>query len=480
MSSNLLQSTYEAPRLRPESTAYFWAVNFVVGLSGLMFGLDSAVISGGIDLIKIQFALNPDQEGWVVSSAMVGCIAGVVCAGSFSDRFGRKPALILVGLLFSVSLIGSALATDYMSLSLMRLLGGLGIGFSSVVSPMFLSEIAPSHSRGRMVSIYQLAITVGILLAFLSNALIVHYGGKASASEVTGWVGHLFVSEQWRGMFAACAVPSVLYTAAAFLLPESPRWLIKQGREALAHGHLTRFFGISDADREAAKIKSSLIGADGNVSLTALIGNSALRRPLAIGCILSAVGALSGINVIMYYSPKIFQSAGLGGNSAHTATVIVGIFNAVFTMIALLGVDRFGRRPLLLLGVSGVLVALISAGAMFYFKIENPWWILPPLLLHVAFFAFSYGPIGWIIISEIFPTRFRGRASSICIFCGWTSGFLLTQAFPRFLASFGGAGVFWICAAATFFALIFIWVAVPETKGKSLEEIELFWKGKNP
>lgn len=442
-----------------------------------MFGLDSAVISGGIDLIKTRFALSPEQEGWVVSSAMVGCIVGVSAAGSFSDRFGRKPALVLAGVLFSVSLFGSAFTPNHHMLAAMRLLGGLGIGFSSVVSPMFLSETSPPHLRGRLVSFYQLAITLGILAAFFSNATIVHFGTAASVPLTTGWIDRLFIVEQWRGMFAACTVPSLLYVIAALFLPESPRWLMKQARETRARENLTRLLGPDEAARELVEIRNTLAADEEDVSLVSLIRSTVLRRPLLIGCVLSTVGALSGINVIMYYAPKIFQSAGLGSNSAHTATVIVGIINAAFTVVALLWVDRFGRRPLLLLGVSGVLTALVTAGAMFYFQVENPWWILPPLMMHVAFFAFSYGPIGWIITSEIFPTRVRGRASSTCIFFGWTSGFLLTQAFPRFLATFGGAGAFWICAAVTLFALGFIWFAVPETKGKSLEEIQHYWKG---
>lgn len=457
------------------SLFYLWLVCLGVGMSGLMFGLDSSVISGGIDLIKIQFNLNPEQEGWIVSSAMVGCVIGVIFGGWSSDKYGRKPSLILSGGLFLISLIGSMLAENASFLAEMRLVGGLGIGISSVVSPMYISESAPARIRGRMVSLYQLAIVSGILLAFCSNAVV------NSLTENQGFFSHseffkkTFIVEKWRGMFGLCALPAFLNIACSFFLPESPRWLVKNGEEIAAQNVLNSLVGKCEAERQLTEIKQSIQETSQEISFLSLITSSSLRRPLLIGCFLSVFGSLCGINAIMYYSPKIFTSAGLGDNSAFIATVIIGVLNLLSTIGALLTVDHLGRRLLMLVGVSGVLLMLAAVGALFFFKVENPWWILLPLLGHVTFFAFSYGSCGWIIISEIFPTQVRGRASSVCLFLGWISGFLLAQTFPRMLTSFGGSGTFWIYGGCTLIALIFFWKSVPETKGKSLEEMDSFW-----
>jgi SP family arabinose:H+ symporter-like MFS transporter len=442
----------------------------IVGFAGLLFGVDTAVVSGAISMVKATFGLDADWEGWVVSSAVLGCIVGTAASGWLADRFGRRVILRLAGVLFLVSTVTSAVPPSALVLVLARIVGGLGIGIASVVGPLYIAEVSLPRLRGRMIAVYQLAITVGILMAFASNALVFRFGARI-AGDVR-FLRWLLVDQMWRGMLGACALPSLLFVLLILLVPESPRWLLKKGREAEASRVLARLLGTRDVRQELSVISRSLTAGAGSL---AELFSPRLRRPLVIGVLMTIFGNLSGINVIMYYSPKLLETAGAAPEGAMNGTVVIGVMNILFTLVAIALVDRAGRRPLLLVGVSGCAAALNTAALLFALRIESGLGLLIPLLAHVACFAFSYGAIGWIVISELFPTRIRGRAAGFVTMFGWGTGFLISQSLPRLLETLGGAGVFGIYGGATAAAVVYIAVMVPETKGKTLEEIERFW-----
>ena len=451
-----------------KTSLYIWMLCSIVGFGGFLFGIDTAVVSGAIGMIARQFGLSVDMEGWVVSSTVLGCVAGTVGSGWMADRFGRRSALRLAGALFLASTLGSAIVGSAAQLVIARILGGLGIGIASVVGPLYIAEICPPQVRGRMISLYQLAITVGILFAFASNAAILRWGA--------GWAGNhatlhwLLVAEPWRGMLGACAIPSALFVGLILLVPESPRWLfLKRGDTGRTMALLKRLLGADEAVREVEAIRASLAESQDQGSLRELFGKR-LRRPLIIGLGMTIFGNLSGINIIMYYAPKLLAASGADAQSALNGAVVIGVANCIFTFVAIALVDRWGRRPLLLGGVGGCAVGLLSAALLF--GRHGGLAVLLPVLLHVACFAFSYGAIGWIVTSELFPNRIRGRAAGLVTMFGWSTGFLISQSLPRMLAALGGSGVFAFYGISTAIAVLFIWSMVPETKGRTLEEIE--------
>ncbi len=460
-----------SPGTAPQAGWYLWSICFIVGLGGLLFGIDTAVVSGAIGLIRERFNLNADMEGWVVSSAVLGCIFGTATSGWLADLLGRRQILRLAGVLFLVSTAGSAVASSALTLVSARILGGLGIGIASVVGPLYMAEVSPPRIRGRLISLYQLAITIGILIAFASNALIVHFG--AAIARTFNALRWFLVTDMWRGMLGACAIPSFIFLVLILFVPESPRWLLKRGRKEQAEAILTRLVGEEEAKGEIREINRTLTEERG--SLSEVLSRD-LRRPLVIGIFMTVFGNLSGINAIMYYGPKLLTAAGAGMAGALDGTVVIGVMNIIFTFVAIALVDRAGRRPLLLFGVSGCAIGLNTAAVLFLLDLESGITILAPILLHVACFAFSYGAIGWIVTSELFPTRIRGRAAGFVTMFGWSTGFFISQSLPRLLETFGGAGVFGLYGVATAIAVLFIWVAVPETKGRTLEEIEMSWK----
>ena len=325
-----------------------------------------------------------------------------------------------------------------------------------------------------MIALYQLAITVGILAAFASNAVILRWGEHLTGGQaLMHW---LLVAEPWRGMLGACAIPSAFFVAMVLFIPESPRWIfLKRGDTGLAHNLLKRLLGEEEAAHEVEAIRASVVDDAQQGSWRELLSQR-LRRPLIIGVCMTIFGNLSGINVIMYYAPKLLAASGSDAQSALDGAVMIGICNIVFTFVAVALVDRLGRRPLLLAGVSGCAVGLLSAA--FYFS-RGGMLLLLPLLLHVACFAFSYGSIGWIVTSELFPNRIRARAAGLVTMFGWGTGFFISQSLPRLLATLGGSGVFAFYGSATAIAVAFIWLMVPETKGRTLEEIEQMFKPVN-
>ena len=451
--------------------SYLFFLVLVASLGGFLFGYDTAVISGTIGFVKEKFSLDAVMEGWYVSSALVGCLAGVSVAGYLSDRFGRKWTLILSGILFSVSGIGCALAASHTSLTVFRLVGGVGIGVASMLSPLYISEIAPPHMRGRMVALYQFAITVGILSSYFVNAGLLHFAQSSPASG-SGWMHWLFVEEVWRGMLGSETVPAIVFLVLLLFVPESPRWLVARGHDDLARQILTRIDGAEIADQEIRQIKESV--AHESESLRSLF-EPGIRLALLLGVALAFLTQVSGINAIIYYGPRILEDAGFTLGGALGGQVVIGIVNVVFTLVALWKIDDLGRRPLLIAGVSGIVVSLVVIGFLFKFNVTSGPWLLTFILLYIACFAFSFGPVIWVLLSEMYPTRVRGRAMSIATLALWAGTALVGQTVPWLLENLKPAGTFWLFALLCSPALYLGWKVLPETKGKSLEEIEQYW-----
>jgi SP family arabinose:H+ symporter-like MFS transporter len=451
---------------------YLAAISFVAALGGFLFGFDTAVVSGTLEYLRSQFSLTPVMEGIVVSSALVGCMMGALLAGSLSDRFGRKASLVVSAVLFLVSAAGCAVPPDVGWLIVARWLGGLGIGMASMLSPMYIAEVSPPHVRGRLVAFYQLAITIGIVVAYFSNVWLQWMSQHSLADLAAGPWRWMLVDEVWRGMFGIGALPAVGFLVSLFLVPETPRWLAKQGRWSEARQVLERIVGSREADRELGEIRQAL--GEETASLRQLL-EPGLRIALAIGILLPFFSQVSGINAIVYYGTTIFAKAGWELSASLGGQAYVGFVNVVFTLVAVAVVDRFGRKPLLLAGIAGLVLALISAAILFALELTN-WQLVAILMFYVACFAFSLGPIPWIIIAEIFPTRIRGRAMAVGTFTIWLTNTLVMLVFPTLRDEVGPARTFALFAVLVAPALLLTWLLIPETKGRSLEDIERSWR----
>ncbi|MFT3825296.1 MAG: sugar porter family MFS transporter [Chitinophagaceae bacterium] len=429
-----------------------------VAIGGLLFGFDTAVISGALQPIKLQFSLDTVMEGWLVSSGLAGCIAGVLVSGLLSDRVGRKKTVLLAALMFLLSAVGCAAASSVNLLIASRIIGGIGVGMASVISPMLISEFSPADKRGRMVAYYQLAITVGILMAYFSNALLVHYQ--------TQWN---IATEIWRPMFLVMSIPSIAFLLMLIKVPESPRWLVSIQQTAKAAAILQTVRSASEAEQELRDIQNAAQRATGK---SRSLLTPALRLPLIIGILLAVFQQFSGINAIIYYGPSIFEAAGLNSNNALLFQVIIGTVNLLATIIAIKWVDKYGRKKLLFAGLTGIVISLIICGFLFYTKQTGGPLLLVLMLLYIACFAFSLGPITWIIINEIFPTDVRVKAVSICTLMLWIAVWMVGQFVPWLLENTGPAFMFWIFALFSLVNFFFSWKVVKETKGKTLEEME--------
>lgn len=451
---------------------YLIFTTFVAALGGLLFGFDMAVISGVIPFVKEQFSLSAGAEGWFVSSALIGAILGVALSGELSDRHGRKKSLILAAVLFFTSAIGCALAPSFMILVLARILGGMAVGIASNVVPLYLSEISPAHIRGRLVTCYQLAVTIGILTAYLSNWGLQAFI-PAGQDIVEGSVfNFIFVQEIWRGMFSLEVIPAVLFFIGLFFVPDSPRWLLKQGREEEGKEILERINGEPEAQKQVEDIHLTLDQEEGSYKELLAPG---MRIALLIGILLPLFSQFSGINAIIYYGPRILNDAGLSISDALASQIIMGVAIVLFTFIAIWKVDQLGRRVLYLVGTAGAAVSLFLTGLCFYIDVNAGILLLISALSFLAFFSFSIGPLKFVIASEIFPNKIRGRALGISILTMWASDAIVGQLTPMFLEGFGTAVTFWIFAGFCVVAYWVIYVLVPETKGKTLEEIQFMW-----
>ena len=444
------------------TTKYIYLITLIAALGGLLFGYDTAVIAGAIGFLKTHFHLTAAMQGWAASSALIGCIFGAMIAGALGDWLGRKRALIISAILFTISAIGSAIPHNLTQFVIARMIGGVGVGSASLLSPLYIAEIAPAKIRGRLVSLNQLAIVSGMLIIYFVNAAIAGFGDDAW-NAVIGW----------RWMFASETLPALLFMALLFFVPSSPRWLTKQGREEEAFEILKKVNPFEKANIELNEIKATIAEETG--SLLQLF-RPGLRVALAVGIVLAILQQITGINAILYYAPEIFRKTGLGTNAALMQTVFVGAVNVTFTFVAIGLIDKIGRKALLLIGAGGMTIFLFLIGGAFYLqKFDGPW-VLLFILLYIASFAASLGPVVWVVISEIFPTKIRGRAMSIATVFLWTACYLVSQTFPMLLEKFGSAVTFWIYMTMSVVNFLFVLKIVPETKGKTLEQIEKSWK----
>ena len=449
--------------MQQQNSWYIYKATLVAAVGGLLFGYDTAVIAGAIGFMKTFYSLSDAMTGWVASCALLGCVVGAMYAGKLSDNIGRKKVLMLAALLFAVSSLGTAFAPNLNFFVAFRIVGGMGIGIASVLSPMYISEMAPAEIRGKLISIFQLGVVCGILLIYFVNA------GIAGLYDET-WN----ISTGWRWMFGSGLLPSVVFILLLFGVPESPRWLAKQRRTNEALDILTKINGSVKAQQELKEINAAL--AEETVLPLSELFRPGLRTAMIIGIVLAIFSQVTGINAIMYYAPEIFKSTGDGSDSALMQTVLVGIINVVFTLVAIKYVDKLGRKKLLLIGIIGMIICLLLVGGAFYLDMQKGYLVLIAILAYIACFAISLGPLTFVVIAEIFPTKARGTAMSVATFILWITVFIVSQTFPMLMGSIGNAFTFWIYMIMAVFAFLFVWKMVPETKEKTLEEIEAYFK----
>jgi len=524
---------------------YVCLLTAVAALGGLLFGYDTAVISGAIGFLQLHFDLDPQLwKGWAAACALIGCAAGAGAAGLLSDRLGRKKVLLVAAILFLVSALGTAFPPNFGWFVVFRIVAGLGVGAASITSPMYIAEISPARIRGRMVSVNQFAIVFGILVVYFVNYFVAGYGtavdqplvdqyvrqfgtavntrvvtelaakhyarvdpraldeffaehgGSADSQAVVLFLArhgvkvdqldvHLVNQDSvswnqrrgWRWMFGSGALPALMLLVLLFCVPESPRWLTKQRRRAEALAILSRVGGPEHARKELAEIEHAVAQESGSLGQLLLPG---MRVALMIGVALAVLQQVTGINVFLYFAPEIFKSLGSEIDAALWQTILVGTVNMSFTVIAIWTVDRLGRKPLMLIGYTGMGVSLLAIGLVSYLQRVEVW-VLTFILSYIACFALSVGPVTWVILSEIFPTKIRGRAMAIATVCLWGANYVVTQTFTimdehQWLKqTFHRAFPFCIYAFLCLVAVLFTWRYVPETKGKTLEEIERSW-----
>lgn len=455
----------------PPSTLYVWGIAVVAALGGLLFGYDWVVIGGARQFFEIYFHLTSSSAvGWANSCALVGCFAGSLIAGQLADRFGRKPVLLASALLFAVSSVLTGWAPVFSAFIAWRIAGGIAIGLSSNISPLYIAEMSPAGHRGRLVSLNQFAVVVGILLAQIVNWRIAapvpaHLSPAAS-------LGSWNVQFGWRWMFTAVAVPAVVFLVASLWIPESTRWLLTRNRHEDAMKVLRRVTGTAEtAEIEAAAIVAALRRDQTSASGWRGLLQPGVRRILLVGIGLAVLQQWSGINILFNYAEEVYRAAGLGGSQILLDIVITGAINLLFTIVAMAVVDRLGRRPLMLIGCCGIAVSHLLAG----FAYRAGWhgtYVLILTLCAIACYAMTLAPLTWVLVAEIFPNRLRSVGVSTAVSVLWISSFALTYSFPFINRAFGNAGAFFtygsICAAGAVFVFFF----VPETKGRTLEEIE--------
>ena len=456
------------------SSRYVILVCFVATLGGLLFGYDTGVISGAIEALTARFTLNDFMKGWASGCVLIGCAAGVLLVGPISDRFGRKIAMFLAAAMFLASAIGTAIPNNIWVFIVFRFLGGVGIGIASISTPMYIAEITPARIRGRMVAVNQIAIAGGIAAAAFVNYFIAQQGDQ-------NWL----IAAGWRWMFGAGIAPSVVFALLLLVIPESPRWLIENRREDEARNIMNRVGGAAFADAESASVKAALAEEKGTWGE---LFSAKLRRPLFVGIVLAILTQVTGINVFMYFVATIFKSMSqsTGVDAGLLQQVIINGSGVLFTLIAITMVDKWGRRPLMFIGTIGMGISLTAMGVLAQSAAApsaTSGMMLLFIILYIGCFGLSVGPVGWVILSEIYPTAIRGRALGLATFFLWVADYVVTQTFPLMDAEgsllvklFHHAFPFYLYAGFCVVLVLLVWRWVPETKGKSLEEIEHIWK----
>lgn len=453
-----------------KGTAYVIFMAAVAAIGGILFGYDTAVISGTTDIVRNQFSLSASGEGWYVGCALIGSIIGVLCAGSLSDYIGRKITMLISAAFFSISAIGCAVCGSFDALVAFRIIGGVGIGIVSIVSPIYISEVSPAKIRGTLVSLYQLAVTAGFLLAYLANWAI-DAGIDPSAAADAGLWSRMFNAEAWRGMLGSETLPALLFLFIIFFIPESPKWLIIKGKPSEATAVLSRILGSEDEINAEVETTCSSSGEDKG-SWSDLLKPGILVAVLA-GCAIAILGQFMGVNAVLYYGPKIFSEAGF--DNPMFSTVLVGLVNFATTVLAVFIIDRVGRKQLIYWGVSGMIICLMAIGTYFATggALGNGF-MLAFFLAYVFCCAISISAIVFVLLSEMYPNSIRGRAMSLAGFMLWVGTYLVGQLTPVLL-EWSQAGTFFIFAVMCVPYMLIMWKVIPETTGKTLEEIEEYW-----
>jgi len=440
------------------STGYIVFLATIVAISGFLLGFNTAVISGVLVFLRAEFALSNVTTEIATSAILLGCLLGAAGASLIGDRFGRRKSLLFTAVLFACSTVMTALATSVTVFSLGRLAGGLAIGLASVLTPVYISEIAPARNRGTLVSMNQMAIVVGILIAYLVNW---SFAG----------LGH----SSWRWMLGVAVIPALILFFGLLAVPESPRWLITHGHSEKGRQVLTRFLGGAEADTQLAQMEQAAQGEQGSWSE---VFARPMRRPLTIALGLAILCQITGVNAVLYYGSILISEhlQGQSTNSALLTSVIIGCANLVSTLLAMRFLDRWGRRPMLLTASGGMAISLAILIFAFHGSGLSTWVVLGSIISYTAFFAFGMGPVPWVVISEIFPNKIRGRAASVATSALWSGTLLVTFTFLTLIRALGVSGTFAIFAFLSAFSFVFIWIMVPETRGKTLEEIQQQWE----
>ena len=449
---------------------FLFGITLISAMGGLLFGYDFVVIGGAKPFYERFFNITESAhlQGWAMSSALIGCLVGAGFSGYMSDKFGRKKPLILSAFLFTVSAIGTGAVSNFTPFVIYRLAGGLGIGLASALSPMYIAEVSPAAIRGRLVSVNQLTIVIGILAAQIVNYFIAQEVPQSATDQMIleSWNGQM----GWRWMFWAETFPAVAFLVLAFFIPESPRFLVKINNETKALQVLSNVGGKEYAQKEVNNIRATLQQGNVNIKISELWSKK-VSPVIIIGLVLAVFQQWCGINVIFNYAEEIFSAAGYSVSDMLLNIVITGIVNLVFTFVAMRTVDRWGRRKLMITGSLGLALIYFMLGGCYFFGLQGiP--VLIMVILAIAIYAMSLAPITWVILSEIFPNRIRGMAMAVATTALWVACFVLTYTFPILNEVLNASGTFWVYAAVCLAGFLFIFKKLPETKGKSLEEVE--------
>jgi len=458
---------------------YLIFLSMVAALGGFLFGYDAAVISGTISQVTSRFSLDEIQVGWFVGCALIGSIIGVLMAGKLSDHWGRKVTMLVAAVFFSVSGIVCASVNSFDQLVMARILGGVGIGVVSIVSPLYISEVSIAKYRGRLVSLYQLAVTIGFLGAYLTNFQLLHFSQSGTVLN-NEWMSRIFVSEVWRGMLGFCSLPAILFFCIIFFIPESPRWLILKGRDERAVRIFRKIY-LSEVEVDTQLQDTKSVVQSETKSDWKFLLQPGIFKAVLIGAAIAVLGQFMGVNAVLYYGPTIFEEAGLSGGDALFSQVLVGIVNVVTTVIAVFIIDKVGRKKLVYYGVSGMVLSLLLIGFYFHFSesmgLPNSF-LLFFFLFYVFCCAISISAVIFVLLSEMYPTRIRGMAMSIAGFALWIGTYLVGQLTPWMLQNLTPTGTFLLFALMCMPYMLIVWKLIPETTGKSLEEIERYWMKK--